>query len=89
MKNIDWTRLLCPLDLCNFWGLSFVADFYTTFSAAKIRRLRNELLRESQGSTAWVAEPFSKWGGAQVHVKKTIENFVISIGNCDVASTEI
>jgi len=30
---------------------------------------------------SWMAEPFSKWGGAQVHVKKLQNIFVVSVGN--------
>jgi len=40
-------------------------------------------------STAWVAEPFSKWGGHKCTSKKPQTIFVVWIGNCDVTSIGI
>ena len=37
---------------------------------------------------AWVAEPFSKWGGTSARWKEIIANSVVWIGNFDVTSIE-
>jgi len=39
--------------------------------------------------SAWVSEPFSKWGGTSARWKEIITKFVVWIGNCDVTSVEI